>query len=155
MYSKEQAAKIRSQFWTTFGKYMQPVPSVFMTPVNWVNYKTGVKQVRFLMEVDRNRAEVFILFNTKDEALLNQFQPLIQEMVQQLNHPNIEWTIDKSYYRENEVYTRVFAFIDGVNIYNQDSWPSIISFFKTAMILIDQMWLEQKEIFEMLTTSKF
>ncbi|RZL17844.1 MAG: DUF4268 domain-containing protein, partial [Pedobacter sp.] len=60
MYSKEEASKLRQQFWITFGKYMKPVPSAEGLPINWVNYKTGVKNVFFRMNAEQKQASISI-----------------------------------------------------------------------------------------------
>lgn len=150
MYSKEEAAKIRSEFWTSFGRYMQPVPSASGMPVNWMNYKTGVKSIRFLMDVDRKQAEVSVVLNatgaTKDKmiAVLNQMQ-------EDLNASgNFEWLIDHNFTKWDKMHTRIFSFLPEVNIYRKELWPDIISFFKTSMIEIDHVWQQHKDILEML-----
>ena len=53
MYSKEESARLRQQFWISFGQYMKPVPSASGSTVNWTNYKTGVKNIFFKMDVDK------------------------------------------------------------------------------------------------------
>ena len=60
MYSKEEASKIRQQFWITFGKYMKPIPSAEGLPINWINYKTGVKHLFFKMDADQKLASIAI-----------------------------------------------------------------------------------------------
>ena len=42
MYSKQELSRIREEFWTSFGRYMQPILSADGEKVNWVNYKTGM-----------------------------------------------------------------------------------------------------------------
>ena len=41
MYTKQEAAQLRKEFWTAFGQYMKPVPTEDGEKVNWINYKTG------------------------------------------------------------------------------------------------------------------
>src|SRR3954462_6880339 len=60
MYSKQQASKLRQEFWTTLGQYMSPIPSAEGEKVNWVNYKTGEKHVFFKMHTNNRDASIFI-----------------------------------------------------------------------------------------------
>lgn len=60
MYTRQEASKLKEEFWTAFGKYMSPIPSAEGLPINWVNYKTGVKDVSFFMEADNKQASIGI-----------------------------------------------------------------------------------------------
>jgi hypothetical protein len=150
MYSKEEAARIRSEFWTTYGKYMRPVPSVLEQKVNWVNYKSDVRFIRLIQDVDRKQAEISIILNTTEEQLIQQVKPLMKEMFVELEaKKEYEWLYDSNYYRNGVRYERIFTFIEGVNIYNKDTWPDIIAFFKHSMIQADRVWASYKEMFQM------
>lgn len=153
MYSKEEAAKIRSEFWTSFGRYMQPVPSASGLPVNWMNYRTGAKSIRFLLDVDRKQAEVSVVLNatgeTKDKMLT-----VLKQLHEDLNAAgNVEWMMDHNFPKWDKMHTRIFSFLPDVNIYRKELWPDIISFFKSSMIEIDLIWQQHKDIFEMLEES--
>ncbi|MFA6277828.1 MAG: DUF4268 domain-containing protein, partial [Pedobacter sp.] len=60
MYSKEEASKTRQQFWITFGKYMKPILSAEGLPINWINYKTGIKNIYFRMDAEQHKAIISI-----------------------------------------------------------------------------------------------
>jgi hypothetical protein len=60
MYSKEQISKLKTQFWTNFGQYMKPVPSASGQPVNWINYKTGIRNIHFKMDADNTSAVIAV-----------------------------------------------------------------------------------------------
>ena len=51
MYSKEEAAKLRQEFWISFGKSF---------PYKWTLYKTGVKNLSFRFYFDTKKAMVFL-----------------------------------------------------------------------------------------------
>jgi hypothetical protein len=69
MYSKQEAAQLRQEFWTAFGQYMSPVLSAEGEKVNWVNYKTGEKDIRFRMSADNKTAEIAIELTHKDAGI--------------------------------------------------------------------------------------
>ena len=60
MYSKELSSKLKTQFWTNFGQYMKPVPGASGLPVNWINYKTGIRNIHFKMDAGNTIAFIAI-----------------------------------------------------------------------------------------------
>jgi len=40
MFKRQEASRLREEFWTTFGRYMRPVLSTEGIKINWINYKT-------------------------------------------------------------------------------------------------------------------
>jgi len=73
MYTKAEASQLRQAFWTTFGQYMQPVPSAEGGPVNWVNYKTGIKHLYFRMQADNRQATIAIELTMSDAGIRELF----------------------------------------------------------------------------------
>src|SRR6185295_71381 len=69
MYSKQEASLLTQQFWTTFGGYIAPVLSAEGERINWVNYKTGERDIRFIMSADTNAAKISITLSHKDTTL--------------------------------------------------------------------------------------
>ncbi|RZK03164.1 MAG: DUF4268 domain-containing protein, partial [Flavobacterium sp.] len=66
MYTREEASKLRQAFWTAFGQYMSPIPSAEGVKQNWINYKTGLKDVYFRMQADHEKASISIDISQKD-----------------------------------------------------------------------------------------
>ncbi|MGZ8552516.1 MAG: DUF4268 domain-containing protein, partial [Chitinophagaceae bacterium] len=60
MYSKQEASLLRKRFWTQFGQYMRPLPGADGETVNWLNYKTGIKDLYFRMDADSKQATIAI-----------------------------------------------------------------------------------------------
>jgi hypothetical protein len=63
MYSKSEAASIKKEFWTSFGAYMKPILNADAQSINWVNYKTGIKNIFFRTDVDNKKAAISIEIN--------------------------------------------------------------------------------------------
>ena len=68
MYKSHEAAKLTKEFWTTFGTYMAPVLSAEGEKINWINYKTGVNDIRFNLQAGKNNAFVAMEFLYADET---------------------------------------------------------------------------------------
>ena len=43
--------------------------------------------------------------------------------------------------------SRIYKSLPGVNIYDENDWPTLISFFKTRIIKLDNFWNEYKAFF--------
>ncbi|WP_196990826.1 DUF4268 domain-containing protein [Panacibacter microcysteis] len=69
MYAKKDAVLLKQAFWTAFGQYMQPVLSADGDHINWINYKTGEKDIYFRMHADNKRATIGIELTHKDPSM--------------------------------------------------------------------------------------
>ena len=152
MYSKEEAAKLRQQFWISFGQYMKPVPSASGFPVNWINYKTGVKHIFFKMDVDQQKAIISIRLLHPDVEIRQLFFEQLTEfkrLFSDIMNEEWEWMPDATD-AYGKAVSEVFLQLPGVNIYKQQDWPQLISFFKPRLIALDEFWDSVKPVFESL-----
>ena len=153
MYSKEEAARLRQQFWISFGQYMKPVPSASGSTVNWTNYKTGVKNIFFKMDVDTKKATISIQLSHPDagirELVFNQFEEF---RLMFRNTVNEEWNwLQDTTDEYGKTVSQIGITLEKVNIYNQQHWPELISFFKPRIIALDEFWDNVKPVFESLS----
>jgi len=150
MYSKEEASKLRQQFWITFGKYMKPIPSAEGLEINWVNYKTGVKNIFFRMNAEQKFAVISIDITHPDQETrmlyfeqFKAFKILFNEAL------NEEWTWETETVNDfGAPLSRISTELNGVSIFNQNDWQALISFLKPRIIALDQFWTDVKPIFE-------
>ena len=152
MYTRHQLSKLKQDFWTRFGQYMQPVASATGEKVNWVNYKTGLPGIRFVMDADRQQASIAIILSHSDEETRLKCYNHLQTMKVMLHDIlGEEWNWNKNSIDEYGKQTAsIDTSIDGVDITNQNSWPVIISFLKQRIIALDTFWSEASFILEML-----
>lgn len=150
MYTKEQASKLRQAFWTAFGQYIAPHPSAEGLKVNWINYQTGVKDVFFRMQADNNSASIGIELTSRDteiqELLFEQFVGL-KTMLHATLAETWEWQLHTTD-ANGKVISRIFKEIRPVNVFNQDEWPALISFFKPRIIALDEFWTNARYSFD-------
>ncbi|MCA5004877.1 DUF4268 domain-containing protein [Sphingobacterium bovistauri] len=150
MYSREEAKKLKENFWTAFGQYMSVMPSADNEKVNWVNYKTGIKHLYFRMDATNKSANIFIEISHPDESIrqlmLSQFiemKTIFDDMMQE------EWVWDKDYYDESgKVTSRISCSISKISVFNKQYWPELISFFKPRIIALDEFWSLAKYSFD-------
>lgn len=151
MYTREQASLVRQQFWTTFGKYMSPILSAEGEKVNWINYKTGIPQLFFRMDADKNSATIGIQVMQKDVELANKIyaqlallEPFLQEALGET------WNWESAVINDfGQPLSIISTSLSPVNIFKESDWPLIISFFKPRLIALDNFWVNHKMIVEM------
>jgi hypothetical protein len=150
MYSKEEASKIRQQFWITFGKYMKPISSAEGLPINWINYKTGVKHTYFRMNAEQHKAIISIEITHPNQEIRNlyfeQFKAFKSLFSAAINE---EWDWEQNAINEFGIpLSQITKTINNVSINNQQNWPALISFLKPRIIALDQFWTDVKPVFE-------
>jgi len=150
MYSKQEASQLRQEFWTAFGQYMLPVPSAEGEKINWINYRTGEKDIYFRMHADNKKASVAIELTHKDEGLRAlYFEQFVQ--LKNLLHDTLqeEW-IWQLNIRNNEGkrISRIYTELNNVSVFNKNDWPQLISFFKPRIMASDAFWNQVKPVFE-------
>ncbi|WP_304065831.1 DUF4268 domain-containing protein [Pedobacter glucosidilyticus] len=149
MYTREEASRIKEEFWTSFGKYLAPQPSIFGTKVNWVNYKTGVKDIYFRMQADKRKASICIAITHTDLGLQEIFFEQFQEfklLLEQACGEEWNWQLhtQDDYGR---AISRIGLELNQVNVFNKQDWPAIISFLKPRLIALDDFWYDVKDNF--------
>lgn len=152
MYTREQASQLRQAFWTTFGQYISPHLSADGLKTNWINYSTGFKDVYFKMEADQKLASIAIVLTHHDIEIQQLFFEQFLELKQVL-HERVgelwEWELH-SYNEHGKIMSRIYKTIAPVNVFNQDDWPKLISFFKPRIIALDDFWSDARYTFEAL-----
>jgi hypothetical protein len=152
MYSKQEASQLRQQFWTAFGQYMSPILSLEGLHINWINYKTGERDIYFKMDAGAKVASVAIEIRSKDAGLqalyFEQFQQL-QTILHNLLEEEWTWLLHTTDEYGN-LLSRIYTELEGVSIFKKEDWPQLISFFKPRIIALDEFWSNAKYAFEAL-----
>jgi hypothetical protein len=149
MYSKQEASQLRQQFWTAFGQYMQPVPSADGEKINWINYKTGMKDIHFRMQANSQLATIAVeIIGSLQELYFEQFQQF-QPLLQNALGERWDWQLQAP--DENgQLVSRISTTMHGISIFNRQDWPNLISFFKPRIVALDEFWSTARYSFEAL-----
>ncbi len=149
MYSRQEAARLRESFWTSLGLYMAPVPSAEGIKINWVNYKTGVKDLYFKMQAENGCARIaIVLTHFNEERRKEFFRQLLQVKHLLRNALQEDWQWEPQIQDENgKTVSHIYTLLNGVHIFRKEDWPAMISFFKPRMMALDVFWTEVKEGF--------
>jgi hypothetical protein len=150
MFSREEASRIKEEFWTAFGRYMSPIFSAEGLKTNWVNYHTRVKDVYFRMETGKKSAEISISLEHRDPAIQELYFEQFLELKTML-HTSLqeEWNWQlHARGDDGKVVSKISKEIAGVSVFNKDHWPDLISFFKPRIIALDSFWEDGKYAFD-------
>lgn len=126
-------------------------PTADGTKVNWVNYKTGLKRLYFRMNADQRTARIAIEIAHTDmgvqELMLEQFKAYKNILDSSIGE---EW--DWALHAQDEYGKTISSIskrIDDVNIFKQEDWPKLISFFKPRIMALDEFWSDAKYGFDL------
>lgn len=152
MFKRQEASRIREEFWTTFGRYMNPVPSAEGMKINWINYKTGLKDVYFRMDVNQKSAMISIILEHKEPGIRDLYFQQFQEL-RTLLHATLEeeWIWQShTHIVEDKIISRIYKEMPDVSVFNKEHWPELISFFKPRIIGLDRFWEDARYSFDAL-----
>lgn len=151
MYSREEARKLKEKFWTSYGQYMNPIPSDEGGKANWLNYKTGIKHLYFRLDADNKTAAIYIEISHPDAGIR---QLLFEQFLEYKNllHAELEeeWIWHPLYHdAHGKATARIMYTLDKkASVFKPEDWPVLISFFKPRMLALDRFWSSAKYGFD-------
>lgn len=134
MFSKEEAATLRKEFWISFGKSF---------PRKWLLYHTKIKGVAFKFVADRKRAMVCFDMEHPDEvtnALIYEQLLSLKSILENDFLPEV--IFDPNYQLENgKSIRRIYVLSnEKFSIYNKNTWQAAFYFFVEKMSLFEQFY---------------
>ena len=153
MYSRQEASRLRQEFWTSFGLYMNPVLSAEGETLNWVNYRTGVKDIAFRMNADNKKAILAIELSHKEAGIRELvYEQFLQYKAILRDSLGEAWTWEEAYTDEHgKTVSRIYTELENASIFRKEDWPALISFFKPRIIALDEFWSQVKYSFQELS----
>jgi hypothetical protein len=152
MFKRQEASHLREEFWTTFGRYMSPVPSAEGIKINWINYRTTVKDVYFRMDANHKSARISISIEHHDAGIRELYFQQFQEL-KTLLHDAVkeywEWQ-PHAPVADDRIISCIYKELTGVSVFNKEQWPELISFFKPRIIAMDRFWEDARYSFDAL-----
>ena len=151
MYGKDEAKKLKKEFWTAFGMVMKPHLSAEGFKINWVNYKTGVKDIWFKTQADNKTVSISINLNHKDEGIRSLYWEQFEEF-KLLFHSTMEeeWSWKKSIYDGFGIEYSTIGLSTNGNIFDKNQWQDMFAFLKPRLIKLDEFWSDAKDVFNAL-----
>jgi len=139
MFSKEEAATIRKDFWIAFGKSF---------PRKWIKYNTQIKGFSFKFVAERKQAMVVLDIEHPDEInnelLFEQLQSLKSILEQDYLS---EVIFNEEYLLESgKIIRRIFVqYPTKFSIYNKDTWRECFVFFVENMTQFELFFNEYED----------
>ncbi|PWJ42721.1 DUF4268 domain-containing protein [Sediminitomix flava] len=149
MFSKEEASRIRSEFWTKFGKMLRPYTSGEGKRINWTNYKTGVKNIFFKMDADKKKASIGIYLTHKDPDIQEIFFDQFEEMKTYLHNllgEEWEWELHSTN-EMGQTVSCIYTELHGVNLFRESDHADIYAFLKPRILKLNEFWEDAKDVF--------
>lgn len=147
MFSKEEAKKLRQEFWITFGKRTALLPTDDGSKKKWILFKTGINDFSFKFESERKFARVCIDVEHKSiEKRIQYWEKLesLKTMLEDSAPSELIW--DDTFVLENgKEISRIYCQLDGVSLYNQKKWPEIYDFFVANMSGLEEVFTDFKD----------
>lgn len=134
MFSKEEAALLRKEFWTSFGKSF---------PRKWLLYNTKIKGFNFKFVANKKEALVCLdiesTYKTKNELLFEQVLELKSILTEDFL-PDV--IFDELYLLDTgKIIHRIYVKYNGeFNIYNKNTWQNVFIFYKEAMHQFEEFY---------------
>ena len=135
MYSKEEAQRLKREFWINFAeKY----------PRKWVLYDTKIKDFSFKFYADNKKAQVLIdIEHRNDEKRIVYFEKL--ESLKTILEDDFvkDLVFEKSFTLESgKTISRVWVEKTGISISNRNHWNEIFDFFYENMHALEMFFFE-------------
>ncbi|MFZ5939968.1 MAG: DUF4268 domain-containing protein [Bacteroidota bacterium] len=147
MYSKEEAKKMRNEFWDSFRLYSSSRRRRKGKPGNWMMDATGIRAVNLKFHFDTESALVGLDIETGSlDKRIELFERMegLKKLLDQAMETEMTWELD--YVRENgKSVSRIFTLIRDVSIYERETWPLVMKFFFDKMSRLEEFFIEYKD----------
>ena len=141
MFSREEAKRVREEFWTNFGKEY---------PRKWILYDTKIKDIQLKFTFTNEVAGVSLDITSADEIIREYYY---EKMIALKNILLTEYLPDAEYEAqydlpEGKTIARVYVEIKRVNIYRKTDWPMVREFLYDRMDLLESFFLEYRDVID-------
>lgn len=138
MYSKEEALKIKREFWIAFAE---------SNSRKWLLYNTKIKEVAFKFYVDNKKAIVSLDIEPKNEELRKIYFEKIESLQTILREDYLSEVIfDRNFQLENgKIISRIWIELHNISLNNKANWPIIFDFFEQNMEKFELFFYEYED----------
>jgi len=138
MFSKEEASKLRKEFWTSFGKSF---------PRKWLLYNTKIKGFAFKFVADRKKAMVCLDFEHPEDIANELLFDQLISLKTLLENEIPEVIFDDAYELESgKIIRRIYVPLETkFSIYNKNSWRDCYEFYVDIMPKFELFFYEYED----------
>lgn len=141
MFSKEDAKKVREEFWINFGKKYKR---------KWILYDTKIKEIQLKFSFTTEEAQVSLDITAVDEVIRAYYYEKMCSLKNILLTEYLPEAIYEEHYQlpEGKEISRIYTKLDGVNVYRKSDWPQVQDFLNVQMQLLESFFVEYKDIID-------
>lgn len=138
MFSKEEAQRIKREFWVAFAEDNSR---------KWMLYNTKIKDVAFKFYIDNKKAQVLLEIEPKDEKKRIIYYEKIESLKSILLEEYLPDAIfERDLYLENgKAVSRIWVEILNVSSNNRSTWPKVFEFFNDKMDAFERFFYEYED----------
>ena len=138
MFSKEEAAQLRKEFWTSFGKSF---------PRKWLLYNTKIKGFAFKFQADRKKASVCLDIDHLDKIANELLYDQMLSLKALLEAEIPEVIYDAAFELESgKIIHRIYVpYEQKFSIHNKNSWRDCFEFFVDTMPKFELFFYEYED----------
>ena len=138
MFSKEEAQRIKREFWVAFAEDNSR---------KWMLYNTKIKDVAFKFYIDNKKAQVLLEIEPKDEKKRIIYYEKIESLKSILLEEYLPDAIfERDLYLENgKAVSRIWVEILNVSSNNKNTWPKVFEFFNEKMDAFERFFYEYED----------
>lgn len=139
MFSKEESAQLRKEFWTSFGKSF---------PKKWLLYNTKIKGFSFKFVADRKKAMVCLDIENPEELInLLYFDKMISlKSLLEKELPRIIFNDDYELESGKKIHRIYVPFEGKFSIYNKNTWRGCFEFYMETMPKFETFFFEYEDV---------
>ena len=147
MFSKEEAKKLREEFWDQFKHMSVARRTRKKLQGNWMLDQTGIKALNLRFHVDREVVQVGIDLETRNmDKKIELYEKLesLRKLLEEAMESTLIWELE--YIRENgKSVSRIYLQMEGVDIYKRDTWTEAHKFMYTNMMKLEVFFQEYRD----------
>lgn len=148
MFSKDEAKKMREEFWDRFKMFSSGRRARKRLPGKWMLDQTGMKPLNLRFHVDRKVAQVGIDLETRNmDRRIELYEKLesLKKLLEEAMESPLIWELD--YTRENgKSVSRIYLQMEEVDIYNPETWDRAHTFMYENMMKLETFYREYSDI---------
>ena len=148
MFSKEEFKIYKTSFWEEFKQHMSKHRSASGRKMNWIQYKTDIKQIFLRLETNKNNVRVCFDIQFKDADIRAIVWEQMGELKKVLTDEMGEEGVWEEHYWNETIsdFSRIYWKKTDLNYLNPEKKSAIFDFFEDKLIRFDKFYDVYKDI---------
>lgn len=151
MYSKEEAKKLRIDFWQMFGKRCEVHPELQYRKRKWLLHRTKIKDVALRFDINREDAKVILELSSRSERLRFKAYEFLEQYKVVLEKGFSDGLIWEFYHEREDSgkeICRIYTQLTDVDLHRQNQWPDIYNFYIENMLKLETNFIELRDLLQ-------